>query len=440
MKKIVKAILCCVIAGLFLFTQGESVWAKPLYVDKAAAPGGDGSKLAPFRRITDAVNYVRGFPLGERLEIKVKPGTYIGRYSNTDPNLEDLPIIIDIPNLKLTGSISMLTDESGLPTGEIKPETNTMLIASPALLANQSLLIITPSVDPSFRRLGVEVSRFSFNGGYSTRPTPVLFGTGISVERVQDFTIRNNYVTGWAEVGIRTRASSGKIQGNYISKVGSGTVILAGSASSPANVKFSGNRSVNNFFGGLLLNGGGINDASFDRLTAVVDGNDLSDNNINPVAGQGFGIRVAVVRHDPPNPGTFGNVTATVSNNRISNNNLGFSIEAGFPYRTFGGFPDPRLHNGTLYLFLEGNVVSGNLLTPALISFTRNTATFAPSQLTTQWKYLEHSTYYITDSDGDLNGYWFDHPASDPVDGRTLQNTLIINGVVIPNGRYVPSF
>lgn len=407
-----------------------------LYVDTAANPGGDGSENNPFRRITDALAQARltwQVNTNSKIEIWVKPGTYVGGHSNTDPNIEDLPIRLDVPNLKLKGSTSMLLDDHDLPTGEIESGKESLLKAEPPLAANQSLLIIAPT-DPVLTGQGSEVSKLSFNIGNA--PSAVR-GTAISVESVQDFTIRNNFMTGGGDAGIRTRASSGKIQGNYITEVGAGTIILAGSGSSPASVIFSGNRSVNNFFGGLVLNGSAITDASFDRLSAVAEDNDLSDSNANPVAGQGFGIRVIAVRHDPPNQGTSGNVTATISRNRITNNKFGFMIDAGFPYRTFGGSPDARLHNGTLNLSLAGNEVIGNLMSPALISFTRNTATLTPSQLS-QWKYLERSTFDITDSDGNLNGYWFDHPVSDPLDGRTLQNTLSINDVEIPNGRSVP--
>lgn len=419
-------------------SQAESVGASnvQLYVDTAAKPGGDGSENNPFRRITDAVAQARliwQVNTNSKIEIWVKPGTYVGRHSNTDPNIEDLPIRLDVPNLKLKGSTSMLLDDDDLPTGEIEAGKESLLKADPPLAANQSLLIIAPK-DPVLTGQGSEVSKLSFDVGNGPS---VVRGTAISVESVQDFTIRSNYVTGGGDAGIRTRASSGKIQGNYITEVGGGTIILAGSESSPASVIFSGNRSVNNFFGGVVLNGSAITDASFDRLSAVVADNDLSDSNANPVAGQGFGIRVIVVRHDPPNQGTSGNVTATISRNRITNNKFGFLIDAGFPYRTFGGSPDIRLHNGKVNLALEDNEVVGNLQATALISFTRNSATLIPSQLS-QWKYLERSTFDITDSDGNLNGYWFDHPVSDPIDGRTLQNTLSINGVEIPNGRHVP--
>src|SRR2546430_4900124 len=98
------SVACALAIFTVLFTQVETVQAqRKLYVDVAASPGGDGSKQAPFRRITDAVNYVRGFPLGRGFEILVEPGTYVGRYSNTDPSLEDLPIVLDYPNLKLKG-------------------------------------------------------------------------------------------------------------------------------------------------------------------------------------------------------------------------------------------------------------------------------------------------------------------------------------------------
>ncbi len=434
MKTIIKPIVWSILVGLVLFTQLETVRAqKQLYVDAAANPGGDGSKQAPFRRITDAVNYVRGFPLGGRFEILVEPGTYVSRYSNTDPSLEDLPIVLDYPNLKLKGSTSMLADENGLPTGEIEPGKNSLLIAQPALATDQNLISITQT-NPGLSGQGVEVSKLTLDAGKA--PTAPL-GTGIFVKLVQDFVIRDNYVTGGAFQGIQTTASSGKIQGNYFSRVGCGACILAGSTTSPANVIFSGNRSNNNFFGGVLLDGAGISDSAFDRLSAVVDGNDLSDSKANPAVGQGFGVRVMVLRHDPPNPGDSGNVTAIISNNRIRNNRLGFSIDAGFPYRTFGGHPDSRLHNGTLKLSLVNNEIADSLIAAALISFTRNSATLTPSQLS-QWKYLEHSTFDITDSDGELTGYWLDHPVFDPRDGRLLQNILRINGVEIPNGRYVP--
>ncbi len=438
MKTIIKTIVCCALAGLLLFSNNERVWASnnvKIYVDAVANSGGDGSKHAPFRRITDAVNTARAVWQADntaKIEIRVEPGTYVGRYSNTDPALENLPIILDIPNLRLKGSTSMLTDEGGLPTGVIETGKNSLLIAQPSLAANQSLLILT-STSPVLTGQGIEVSKLSFNLGNLATLSPN--SSGISLRRVQDFTIRNNFVTGSVLGGIEMRASSGEIQGNYITSVGCGICLVAGNAAAPANVIVRGNRSVNNQTAGVILNGGSdFNGEILDKLSATVEENDLSNNNANSLVA---GFRVLVARHDPPSQGTSGSVTATVSNNRISNNTFGFSIAAGFPFRTLAGSPDPRLHNGMLNLSFEDNEVAGNLEAPAIITFTQLSATLAPAQLN-QWKYLEHSTFNLTDPNGELNGYWFDHPATDPIDGRTLQNILSINGTVIPNGRYVP--
>ena len=448
-KTVVKTMAFCLVTAMFFCSQVERVLAgnNKLYVDAAAVAGGDGSKHNPYRRITDAVNQARAIWQADtkskaKFEIEVAPGTYIGSYTNTGPTIEVLPILIDFPNLKLRGGTSMLEDENDLPTGVFETGKNSLLVAQPALTGNQMLLkIAPPSVDKS---KGIEVSNLSFDMGYTMTQTPAG-GIAIEVERSQDFILNNNFVTGGfnyptggATAGIDIRASSGKISGNYITKSGCGACVSLGNASSPAQIVFTGNRSINNANYGLLM-GGDITASGYDTLSAVVEENDLSDNNIN--ANQGGGIRVIVVKHDPPDLATSGNVTVFISDNRISNNNFGYSIDAGFPYRVFNGSPDPRLHTGTVNLSLEDNEVVGNLRAPALITFNRNTATLNPGSSTngvTRFKYLEHSTYNITDADGELNGYWFDHPVSDSVDGRTLQNTLRINGVVIPNGRYVP--
>ena len=50
------------------------------------------------------------------------------------------------------------------------------------------------------------------------------------------------------------------------------------------------------------------------------------------------------------------------------------------------------------------------------------------------FKYLEQATYEIADLDGELAGYDYDNPVTDPFDGTVLNNTLIVNGAVIPPG------
>jgi len=165
-KVTVQTIVCCFIAVMFFLSQGTSVWASDhvkLYVVAAACRGGDGSVHAPFARITDAVNTARVIWQADnnaKIEIRVDPGTYIGRHSNTNPDFENFPITLDIPNLKLVGSTSMLIDDDGLPTGVFEPGRESVLKADPPLGANQSLLIIAPT-DWLLTGQGVEVSNSS---------------------------------------------------------------------------------------------------------------------------------------------------------------------------------------------------------------------------------------------------------------------------------------
>ncbi len=165
-----------------------------------------------------------------------------------------------------------------------------------------------------------------------------------------------------------------------------------------------------------------------DSLFAVVSGNDLSDNTFTP--NFSFGLRIAVITTID-----HGSVTATISNNRIKNNNLGVIMDAfisPLPNRM-----SPQLFTGTFDLTFEDNEIVGNVLTPALISFTLFTAALHPDAELPMWKYLERSIFDIR-HDGELDGYWFDHPATDPIDERTLENVLKVNGDEIPNGRFIP--
>jgi hypothetical protein len=123
------------------------------------------------------------------------------------------------------------------------------------------------------------------------------------------------------------------------------------------------------------------------------------------------------------------NITVNATDNKITNNSIGVSIDAGFSYRA-----DPRLFTAGLSATFAGNTISASKNTPALILFTYLTAAEFPRGLKT-FKYLQDSVITITDPTADLSGYWFDHPATDPIDGRMLNNSLKLNGQTIPNGR-----
>ena len=135
-------------------------------------------------------------------------------------------------------------------------------------------------------------------------------------------------------------------------------------------------------------------------------------------------------------------VHALVQDNRIDGNRIGVQIDAGFPFRSVSGVCESRVYSGVFDLEFAGNTVTGSLQAPALVTFTRHNAALNSSMLP-QWQYLHAATYTISDSDGILADAWIDHPASDPFLGpcpgdasnEPLGNTLVYNGVVLPNGR-----
>jgi hypothetical protein len=272
-------------------------------------------------------------------------------------------------------------------------------------------------------------------------------GGDIAMNQVQNFTLSQNFLTGPSTVtatnqGIGTVASSGSVIGNYITGVGCGACIRAGYPGSPALVDFIGNRTVNNRNAGAIFSGAtyGITEPG-DQLDVLVAGNDISEN----TASGAYGLRFFVIRKDLPDTQSTGNVTALVLGNRIVGNDIGFTADAGFPYRQATIPPsttlvcDTRVYTGSLNLTSLGNTLSGSLLTNAVISFTRVTATLKPSELPS-WQYLHNATYIINDPENSLAGYLKDDPETDPFVGglcaadtthELLNNTLMFNGVIV---------
>jgi len=365
-----------------------------------------------------------GLPPNETIVIHVASGQYV----------ETWPLILDVPNLSLEGETSLTTDGNGLPTGFVDSSA-TKLVAKPALVSLETILLMGPT-SSDLTGNGVTVQGLVLDAGNSGLADN---GRDITLDRVSDFSIRQNVLTGSAALALDARASSGVIEENFITGATCGSCISAGNQQTPANYLFLRNRSVNNVGAAVLVGGSsydGVEDTrllpvapgtTFDQITAVINGNDLSNNNQDP--NFSAGIRFFAINLGIPTAQNTGNVTATVINNTVMGNSFGVTIDAGFPYRA-----DQRLWNASFSVAFSGNVISGSKRSPALITFTRNEATIFPKMLKA-YKYLQDSTFTLSDSGGNLNGYWFDHPATDPTDGRLLNNTLIVNGVTVPNGR-----
>jgi Right handed beta helix region len=401
--------------------MAKSAGTVVLHVDAQSAPNGDGSGRAPFQDLGAAVALAN--QLGGA-HIVVAPGRY-------DVNAT---IRIETP-VSIIGSNVMQVDADGLPTGAVEVGTESRIVATGALGA--SALMIAGRTDGVVLH-DVTIANLTLESQASS-------AYGLQVTKAQDFTIRNNIFMGPAAIAIGTAGSSGNVRANYVSGAGCGACVMAGSPGSPAVVDVRGNRMVGNSNGGVLLNGSGTDIDEFaDELQATVAGNDLSDNTA-PSTNQGFGVRIFIIRRDLTsvmNTQSTGHIRAVVEGNRIVHNKIGVVIDAGFPYRRVGSVCDPRTYSGSIDVTLRGNTLSSSILTPALITFTRNTNTLTTTQAA-QWQYLHNSSYTISDPDGTLAGYWYDHPAADPFLGpcandaghELLANQLIYNGVEVLPGR-----
>ncbi len=409
--------LACISAPAFTAQPGM------LVVDSAAAPGGDGSERFPFRDLQDAVSAASA--ASEAVIIKVRPG----EYALTQP------LIVERSGIGLTGSTELVKGDDGWPTGEAMPGTETRIVAADPARPHSLLVVGRPDVGPLLS--DVTIRGFIFHGttGGPTGPAEVL------LDRVQNFEVRGNIFAAPGVIGLASVASSGRAIENYASGVGAGLIADGGYAQSPSNVVFTGNRSVHNTNGGVVLFAASVDIPELaDELAATVRGNDLSENTANPRVS--FGLRIGAPGLPTAPQQSSARVRALVQGNRIVGNALGVTIDAGFPYRAVNGVCDPRTFSGDIHATFIGNTVSGSLLTEALVTSTRAQATVNSAQLPL-WQYLHNATFTIDDRDGTLAHASVNHPLSDPFVGpcpndathELLGNTVIYNGVVVPNGR-----
>ncbi len=418
-----RAFLLCLTA-LAACSEGiTSPLERSLFVDIRSAPGGDGSKSAPFQNLGDAVN--RANEQGGAT-IRVAPG----RYETAQTIRIQSPVAI-------LGSNVIKYDVNGWPTGEVAAGSETRIVGTSEL--GTTPLILVSRLD----------ARIVSNVTIAALTLDIVPADGVTVllVKAQDFHVRDNILLGPSFIALNMSASSGQIIGNYITGTGCGICVGGGNTGSPATVEVKGNRVVRARFGGVLLTGSGVDVPEFaDQLDATIVGNDLSDN-LNP-NGTGFGIRLFIIRRDlgaPQDTQSTGHIRAAITRNRLVNNQIGIILDGGFPYRRVGTVCDVRTYAGTIAVTLNGNTITGSTRTPALVTFTRSTAALTQSTLSA-WQYLHNTTFTVTDPDRSLAGYWLDHPTNDPFLGpcasdqnaELLTNRFLYNGVTIGNARNLP--
>jgi hypothetical protein len=249
-------------------------------------------------------------------------------------------------------------------------------------------------------------------------------------------------------VGVVSTASSGRVHGTYIGTVQEGLVARGGTTTTPAEVRFDGNRVSDYVVGAVALIGA---NPGGDDLAADLSDNEFVTTFANTGPSNPFGVRINAVLGGPPN--VHGKIAATLEDNRfLGSHRYSIIVSGGNVLRQAGGVIDTRAYAATLALNFAGNFIDRGSVTanPAIITFTNSRATELPCELDPAnvgetcprvqggryWKYLQDSAFDLV-HEGELDDAWIDHPAIDPVDRRVLDNVLTINGEVHPHETFV---
>jgi len=381
----------------------------------------------------------------------VAPGAYFGSKENPvlnqNPRYEALPILLNVPNLTLAGSTVLATDARGLPTG-IVPGTETLLATEDFHNWNgQSLILISRTTDGL---VGDDVTVSGFHLDFSNGHE--FDDSAIRPDRVSGLVIRGNLITR-AVAGIYATRTSGSIEGNLIVGGNSGIVAKGGSRQHPSHYSITGNRRVGGRWSGLVIEADGLaqeidvgankvelvplplsevrDDPPF-TTDATVIGNDCSDNRetglrcflyappnkpINPLVSSGTVIPRLMV--------------AASGNTFFRNGVYGVLVTANQSLRKIN-----HPLTGEFTGVFHDNALADNGHAAAMFTFSSVDVSLGTASLK-DFKYLEQATYDITDLDGELTGFDYDNPNLDPFDGTVLNNTLIVNGAVIPQGRKI---
>jgi hypothetical protein len=303
----------------------------------------------------------------------------------------------------------------------------------------------------------VTVQGFTFDGVFRILASN---NGAVVVDRVSGFRIRENLMQR-ADLGVVTRLASGTIEGNLLAGNGEATSVTGGSIAQPATVLLRANRATGNIAHGFMhLAAGVVNgipsagsnppdiaaaisqplQTIFDRskpddlrnipdtLRVTLRDNDASNNGQLGFRFMGNIPQITFSTADVTQPLT-GTLRATlVGNTGVDNGDYGVDIEGAFTWRS-----EPRRFVQNLSLRLKGNSFVGNGRAPALFTFRhwRAPLGFEPLEL---FKFAEDSTYRVTGRLGELNGFDYEHFATDPLSGAVLGNRLIVDHDDVPYG------
>ncbi|MDQ6888077.1 MAG: hypothetical protein M3068_12430 [Gemmatimonadota bacterium] len=404
-----------------------------LVVDRQSTQVGDGIH---YSRIGDAVAAARALRVARnetetapcRITITVAPGVFAGSTTESaDPTLESFPIVLDFPDLTLLGAMRMQVDEQGRAIGTSDGGQVTTLSPTPALLKQPGLAsepIIVVNAHPNGSKgYGITIEGFAFRSGHMG-VDELVAGQGILALRARDLVVRGNRFEGGFTESIDLRSSSGLVERNHLKgRGGSCDVCLSG----PGDYRARDNLLIEGGIPGFLIVPGtllpvpsGIEQdvlPTMSLVTATVINNEVRDHLSKPV---GAGLRLGAIGIGAPS--VSGSTRVVASGNTLVNNTFNLIVEAAFPEAntTLRGDIDLQLSDNTLAQACQNDV---------LVSFSRHTTGLGLTNAgRANSPYLRSSTYRLAlDYPMRWEDAWFSHPAG-------FDNTLIVDGKVIPNG------
>lgn len=447
--------------------------ARSIFVDKnSTAVLEKGMASAPFRTITRALEHARSLRFGSsthgirphsgiiNLHVAASPGPYVGSFDPAvfdpssptyDLSKEKLPLLINIPNLKLHGGTTLVKDDDGLPESVV-PGPSTIVVADRPQGSKQYLMLITrthPLEDPETEMAGDNVTITGF--WLQADPARQLPSSLIGVDGVIDFVVRENVLTNGG-MGVWTRLSSGRIADNLAVNNNVGFFLTAGSNNSPAKLNVETNRTSGNADpgAGVTLVGSGDTgnrrvDLDFgankfrriplptvfdrelhpdevpDTLYARVVGNEFDGN-----GQQQNGIRVVGYLQDPYSAvvgqDETANITAIFRNN-VTKSNLHYGIVVDA-----GQIPLSDRRIVTMQLSFEDNILEDNGLGPAIFSLWRYAGSIGAPFSAPNPTFAHDSTI---EACGDVTRFHYDNrqDPDPPTNPAPTNNRLTVNGL-----------
>ncbi|HMK22489.1 MAG TPA: hypothetical protein VK466_09160, partial [Terriglobales bacterium] len=469
---ILAMIFACPLVGAAQRKRDDARPSQRLYVDannlNAQLGGTCISPRLPCLRITDALAQARAIRYAQMLEphfqddgmrpieIIIAPGSYVGTFGdNPDGRLEEYPLLINIPQVALRGATQLALDSRGRPAANLQPDgtltaldesSHTVLRMKPqeTRSATAFIILVLPTTDVA-TGIRSHASETAIEGlSFDVGAGPV-----IGVDRAPGFVL---WGCAFASAGaVDVVNSSARFEKNLFYKGDIGIVVNMADRSQPHKVVVRDNTAIGKTNGSLYLSASGYDASSLFLLwrhaseflyepflmppqtygKVIVENNLFTGSTAN--ANLGFAVRIVATDGQVTAPATTGEMGVTLHGNELTNNRSGLMLDAGFPARVLSGQAEQTTGPWMAHIrvLLRDNVITGNLRSAAAMSFTRFQAALLPANLAT-FKYAESSKFELADPDGNAADLWVDHLELDPKSGRTLNNTFIHNGVVIP--------